>query len=148
MVQMPWMSSSCRVRLLTWPPGAKANIVAAGTALWSSPRVCPASWVTVFCTSYATQPTYGPPALQGGPSAVVNVNPESLSSMSASRIWPVDELDVVVVVAIAVESPSQQSYLFEQPPSVRHGSPRGTAEAQLSVRQRTRGAARTSMTVG
>jgi len=76
--------------------------------------------------------------VQGGPSAVVNANPKSFSSMSASRISPVDVTAVVVVVAIALESPSQQSYWLEQPPWVRHGSPAGTAEAQLAVRQRTR----------
>jgi len=57
----------------------------------------------VFCTSYATQPTWGPPGAQGGPSTVVKANPESFSSMSASRISPVAVLEVVVVVAIAVE---------------------------------------------
>jgi hypothetical protein len=69
---------------------------------------------------------------------VVKKNPESFSSMSASRISPVEVTDVVVVVAIALESWSQQSYLFEQPPCVRHGSPAGTADAQSCPRQRTR----------
>src|SRR5437660_120972 len=120
------------------PFGAKAYMVAFGSVLCPSPIVWPASWVTVFCTSYATQPTRVPPGAQGGPSAVVKSNAGSLSSMSASRISPVEVTDVVVVVAIALDSPSQQSYLLEQPPSVLQGSFAGTAEAQLCLRQRTR----------
>src|SRR5258705_12402180 len=57
--------------------------------------------------------------------------------MSASRISPVELTDVVVVVAMALESPSQQSYLFEQPPWVRQGSFAGAADAQVAGRQRT-----------
>jgi len=58
--------------------------------------------------------------------------------MSASRISPVEVTEVVVVIAMALESPSQQSYLFEQPPCVRQGSFAGTTEAHFRVRQRTR----------
>src|SRR5207245_3648856 len=138
MSQIPRTSSACSTRLLVSPFGAKAYMVAVGSELWPSPIVWPASCVTVFCTSYATQPTRVPPGAHGGPSAVVKVKAGSLSSMSASRISPVEVAAVVVVVAMALESPSQQSYLFEQPPWVRQGSFAGTAEAQVCVRQRTR----------
>jgi hypothetical protein len=138
MAQIPCTSSGCKARLLVSPLGANAYMVAVWSLLWDSPIVWPASWVTVFWTSYATQLTRGPVGGHGGPSAVVNANPGSFSSMSASRISPVPVLDVVVVVAIALESWSQQSYLFEHPPWVRQGSPAGTAEAQLADRHRTR----------
>src|SRR6267143_1158479 len=138
MAQIPWMSSGCKMRLLVSPTGAKAYMVAVASALWPRPIVWPASCVMVFCTSYATQPTRGPVGAQVGPSAVVKEKAGSLSSMSASRISPVEVTDVVVVVAMALESPSQQSYLFEQPPWVRQGSLAGTADAQLAGRQRTR----------
>jgi hypothetical protein len=93
------------MRLLVWPEGALAYIVAEGLSVWSSPSVCPASWVTVFCTSIRTQPVC-PGVVQGRPSTVVKVNfvpvagGESFSSMSLSRISPVNRFVVVVVVAI------------------------------------------------
>src|SRR5438094_5703720 len=133
MSQLPWMSSACRVRLLVCPIGAVRNMVASAIWLWARPIVWPASCVTVFCTSKATHPEKGPPDGQGGPSAVVNANPASFISMSASRISPVEVRAVVVVVAMAIESPSQQSYLFEQPPNLRQSSSNGTAEAHLLV---------------
>src|SRR2546421_10673912 len=138
MSQIPRTSSACSIRLLVSPFGAKAYMVAFGSELWPRPIVWPASCVMVFCTSYATQPTRGPVGAQVGPSAVVKEKAGSLSSMSASRISPVEVTDVVVVVAMALESPSQQSYLFEQPPWVRQGSFAGTADAQLWVRHRMR----------
>src|SRR5215831_2516416 len=88
--------------------------------------------------SKATHPEKGPPAGQGGPFAVVKWNPKSFSSMSASRISPVDVREVVVVVAVALESPSQQSYLLLQPPWVWQSSPDGTTAAQLFVLHSTR----------
>jgi len=69
---------------------------------------------------------------------VVKANAASFSSMSVSRISPVEVTEVVVVIAMALESPSQQSYLFEQPPWVRQGSFAGTAEAHAAFRQRMR----------
>jgi len=105
MVQIPLMSSLPRIRLLVWPEGALAYIVARGSVVWSSPSECPASWVTVFCTSIQTQPVW-PAVVQGRPSTVVKVNfvpvggGESFSSMSLSRISPVSRLLVVVVDAI------------------------------------------------
>jgi len=116
MAQIPAMSSAPRIRLLVWPEGALAYIVARGSVVWSSPSVCPASWVTVFCTSIRTQPV-SPGVVQGRPSTVVKVNfvplagGESFSSMSLSRISPVCRIVVVVVVAMT-EVPwtsSQQS---------------------------------------
>src|SRR5712664_2120031 len=115
MAQIPCTSSACRSRLLVSPLGAKAYMVAVGSVLWASPRVWPASCVTVFCTSYSTQPTWGPPGAHRGPSAVVNANPESFSSMSASRISPVAVLEVVVVVAMALEYQDRPGELSQTP---------------------------------
>src|SRR5438105_13633930 len=143
MAQMPCKSSAWRTRFAVSPGGAEAAIVAVESVECARPRVCPASCVTVFCTSIETQLTTGPPAGQGGASTVVKVNfpfgpGASLISMSASKIWPVLALKVVTVVAITVLPRSQQSYLFEQPPCERQGSFAGTTVAQLAVRKRTR----------
>src|SRR5437588_4548728 len=145
MAQMPWMSSGCSVRLLVSPAGANAAMVAVWSVVWSRPMECPASCVTVFCTSMETQFTGGSDGSQGGLSAVVKVSllpsigfGESFSSMSLSKIWPVYGLEVVVVVAMTPVPLSQQSYLFGQVRSVVHGSPGGTALLQLAVRQSTR----------
>jgi hypothetical protein len=114
MAQTPWVSSAASLRLLVSPDGALAYMVADGSDVWSSPSQCPASWVTVFCTSMRTQPV-SPGAVQGSPSTVVKVNfvpvagGASFNSMSLSRISPVLRIDVVVVVAMTPSPCSQQS---------------------------------------
>src|SRR5438132_4928322 len=107
--------------------------------------LCPASCVTVFCTSMETQFTGGSDGSQGGLAAVVKVSllpsigfGEPFSSMSLSKIWPVYGLEVVVVVAMTPAPLSQQSYLLAQVRSARHASPGGAAVSQLAVRQSTR----------
>src|SRR3954451_7361349 len=146
MAQMPFRSSASRTRLEVSPGGALSAIVAAGFLEWARPRVWPASWVMVFCTSMETQLTMGAPGGQGGASAVVKVNllPSAfgalLISMSASRICPVETRNVVSVVAMVPDSrpPGQQLYLLLHPPSVMHGSPGGTTPgaSQRTVRKR------------
>jgi len=96
------------------PDGALAYMVAAGSSVWSRPSECPASCVTVFCTSIRTQPV-SPDLVQGSPSTVVNVSlfalleGASFISMSLSRISPVELFEVVVVVAMIPSPCSQQS---------------------------------------
>jgi len=92
--------------------------------------------VTVFWTSMRMQ-FVSPGEVQGSPSTVVKAN-ASFSSMSVSKISPVDRLVVVVVVAIAPGPLSQQSYLFPQPPCERQLSPAGTTLVQERLRNRTR----------
>src|SRR3954463_14339729 len=118
-------------------------MVAPGSGGGSRPMVCPASCVTVFCTSMRTQPV-SPGEVQGRLVTVVKVKRlpfeagESFSSMSVSKISPVERLVVVVVVAITPSPFSQQSYLFPQPPVVRQLSLAGTTWEHDRLRNRTR----------
>src|SRR3954451_11938130 len=146
MAQMPFRSSGARTRLEVSPGGELFAIVAVGSIEWARPRVWPASWVMVFCTSIETQLTMGAPGGHCGASAVVKVNllpapfGALLISMSASRICPVETRNVVSVVAMVPNSRplGQQSYLLLHPPSVMHGSPGGTTPgaSQRTVRKR------------
>ncbi len=63
---------SSRTRLEVSPRLAPANMVERESGAWSSPSAWPSSWVTVFCTSVATQPVW-PSWVQGGASRVVKV---------------------------------------------------------------------------
>jgi len=101
--------------------------------------------VTVFCTSIRTQPVCSG-VVQGRPSTAVKVNfvplaaGASFSSMSLSKISPLNLFEVVVVVAITASpwTSSQQSYAFPQPPDERQGSFVGTTSLHAWVRNSTR----------
>jgi hypothetical protein len=112
MEQIPSMSSCARSRLLVSPGGPLAYMVALGSVLWSSPTVCPASCVTVFCTSMP-QSAWEPVHVSMTANLKAGALPRGalLTSMSASRIWPLCRLEVTSVEAITEEPwlSSQQS---------------------------------------